>query len=85
MSNINPNHPPYPAFRATNKESFAYETTIRRWPIIVDSAITDVKQTIAETTAERAQEGAKIVEALEEIKQELIDEKPLRYCYHGNQ
>ncbi|KAG1083704.1 hypothetical protein G6F42_022109 [Rhizopus arrhizus] len=79
MSNtITPNNPPYPAFRATNKESFAYETTIRRWPIIIDSAIKDVKQTIAETTAERAQEGASIVAALEDIKQELIDEKPLR-------
>lgn len=79
MSNtITPNNPPYPAFRATNKESFAYETTIRRWPIIIDSAIKDVKQTIAETTTERAQEGASIVAALEDIKQELIDEKPLR-------
>ncbi|KAK4513775.1 AB hydrolase-1 domain-containing protein [Mucor velutinosus] len=79
MSNtITPNNPPYPAFRATNKESFAYETTIRRWPIIIDSAIKDVKQTIAETFAERAQEGASIVAALEAIKQELVDEKPLR-------
>lgn len=75
---ITPNNPPFPAFRATNKESFAYETTIRRWPIIIDSAIKDVKQTIAETSAERAQEGASIVAALEDIKQELIDEKPLR-------
>lgn len=77
-SSVTPNNPPYPAFRATNKESFAYETTIRRWPIIIDSAIKDVKQTIAETSAERAQEGASIVAALEAIKQELIDEKPLR-------
>lgn len=79
MSNtITPNNPPCPAFRATNKESFAYETTIRRWPIIIDSAIKDVQQTIAETSAERAQEGASIVAALQDIKQELADEKPLR-------
>jgi hypothetical protein len=79
MSNITPNNPPYPAYRATNKESFAYDTTIRRWPIIIDSAITDVKQTVTETQDKaRAKEGQHIIGALEEIKSEMANDKPLR-------
>lgn len=79
MTDITPNNPPFPAYRANNKESFAYDTTIRRWPIILDGAIADVKLTIAEEKNEaRAQEGASIVKAIEEIKQELLDDKVLR-------
>lgn len=79
MSTINPNSPPYPAYRATNKESFAYDTTIRRWPIIIDGAIKDVKQTMAETQDKaRAKEGQQIVQALEDIKTEMAADKPLR-------
>jgi hypothetical protein len=79
MSNITPNNPPYPAYRATNKESFAYDTTVRRWPIIIDSAIKDVQQTMAETKdKKRAEEGQRIVDALEEIKTEMAADKPLR-------
>ena len=79
MTDITPNHPPCPAYRATNKESFAYDTTIRRWPIIVDSAITDVKQTMAEETNEdRVKEGQDIIEGLEEIKRELLADAILR-------
>jgi hypothetical protein len=79
MTDITPNNPPCSAYRASNKESFAYDTTIRRWPIILDSAITDVKLTIAEEKNEaHAQEGATIVKAIQDIKQELLDDKPLR-------
>lgn len=79
MNDITPNSPPFPAYRATNKESFAYDTTVRRWPIIIDSAITDIKQTISECSSEeQAKEGHVIVEALEGIKSELAADKPLR-------
>lgn len=79
MSDITPNNPPCPAYRATNKESFAYDTVIRRWPIILDSAITDVKQTIAEEKNEaRAQEGSSIVKLIEQIKTELLQDALLR-------
>lgn len=80
MSSITPNHPPYPAYRATNKESFAYDTTIRRWPIIVDSAIKDVQQTMDEekNNEPRVSEGRAIIAGLEEIKRELLDDSPLR-------
>ncbi|KAG2229726.1 hypothetical protein BDF21DRAFT_116454 [Thamnidium elegans] len=79
MADITPNNPPCPAYRATNKESFAYDTVIRRWPIILDSAITDVKQTIAEeTNEERAKEGLDIVKQIEQIKTELAQDAVLR-------
>lgn len=79
MADITPNNPPCSAYRATNKESFAYDTAIRRWPIILDSAITDVKQTIAEeTNEERAKEGLDIVKRIEQIKTELAQDAVLR-------
>lgn len=80
MSTITPNNPPCPAYRATNKESFAYDTTIRRWPIIVDSAITDVRQTMNEETDNepRVSEGRSIIAGLEEIKRELLADSALR-------
>ncbi|KAI8327176.1 hypothetical protein EDC96DRAFT_580888 [Choanephora cucurbitarum] len=78
MTDILPNNPPYPAYRATNKESFAYDTTVRRWPIIIDSAITDVKTTSAESKQERVEESENIISALEEIKQEIAKDTPLR-------
>jgi hypothetical protein len=79
MSNISPNNPPFPAYRATNKESFAYDTTVRRWPIILNSAIKDIQETISrENNEARKEEGKNIIKAVEEIKQELLDDKPLR-------
>ncbi|OBZ89445.1 hypothetical protein A0J61_02505 [Choanephora cucurbitarum] len=78
MTDILPNNPPYPAYRATNKESFAYDTTVRRWPIIIDSAITDVKTTSGESKQERVEESENIISALEEIKQEIAKNTPLR-------
>lgn len=73
-----PNNPPFPAYRATDKESFAYDTTIRRWPIILDSAIKDIENTINKSDENRAKEGKEIIKAIEAIKQELLDDQPLR-------
>ncbi|KAI8979139.1 DUF89 domain-containing protein [Mycotypha africana] len=80
-SDITPNNPPYPAFRATNKESFAYDTTVRRWPIIIDSAIVDIQKTIDEvekSDEKKAKEGTLIIQALEDLKKELAADAPLR-------
>ncbi|KAI7906261.1 uncharacterized protein BX663DRAFT_428993 [Cokeromyces recurvatus] len=78
MTAISPNNPPYPAYRATNTESFAYDTTIRRWPIIINGVIDDVKQTILTSSPERAQEGVQVINACEALKKEIAEDKPLR-------
>lgn len=75
---ISPNNPPYPACRATNKESFAYDSTIRRWPIILDGIITDLQQSVSESPADKAQEGQRLMDAVEQIKTEMAADKPLR-------
>ncbi|KAI9244623.1 hypothetical protein BY458DRAFT_529454 [Sporodiniella umbellata] len=80
-----PNSPPFPAYRATDKESFAYDTTVRRWPIILDSAIKDVDNTITKSDDARAKEGRVIIEALEAIKKELLDDKSLRFIKDSHQ
>lgn len=76
---ITPNNPPYPAYRATDKNSFAYDSTIRRWPIILDGIITDLQSTIAESSADKAQEGQQLIHAVEQIKSEMAADKQLRY------
>lgn len=79
MTDITPNNPPYPAYRATQKESFAYDTTVRRWPIIIDSVITDVKKTLFESSSpEKTKEGKDIVDGLEGIKAEIANDVVLR-------
>lgn len=79
-SNVSPNNPPYPAFRATEKGSFAWDSTVRRWPIIIDSALKDMEQAVAATTNDPAKkdEGNLIIESLQQLKQEIADDKPLR-------
>jgi hypothetical protein len=81
MTDTTPNNPPCPAYRAIDKESFAYDSTNRRWPIIIDSAIDDIKETIAqETNQARADEGQNlIVKGLEDLKQEIAADKVLRF------
>ncbi|KAI8381611.1 uncharacterized protein BYT42DRAFT_494296 [Radiomyces spectabilis] len=79
MSLIAPNNPPFPAYRATDKECFAYDSTIRRWPIILDSVISDVEQTLVEETNEASQEeGRVILKAVRILKEEIAADKPLR-------
>ncbi|KAI8881707.1 DUF89-domain-containing protein [Backusella circina FSU 941] len=80
MTDITPNNPPCPAYRAIDKESFAYDSTNRRWPIIIESAIDDIKETIAqETNQDRANEGQSvIVKGLEDLKLEIAADKVLR-------
>ncbi|KAI8976062.1 hypothetical protein BDB01DRAFT_728170 [Pilobolus umbonatus] len=79
MSGITPNNPPFPAYRATDKECFAYDTVIRRWPIILDSVIADIQQTIDEEDNEdRAAEGVGIINSVKGIKEELAEGRKLR-------
>lgn len=80
MTDITPNNPPFPAYRATNEESFAYDTTKRRWPIILENAIRDVKTSMQEQQDNKArcEEAAPIIKYLEDMIQEIAADKALR-------
>ncbi|KAI8337097.1 hypothetical protein BC941DRAFT_397046 [Chlamydoabsidia padenii] len=79
-TNISPNNPPYPAFRATEKGSFAWDSTVRRWPIIIDSALTDMEQAVADLSNDhiKKDEGIRIIDSLRELKQEIANDTTLR-------
>ncbi|KAI8098800.1 uncharacterized protein BX664DRAFT_271635 [Halteromyces radiatus] len=80
-TNISPNHPPYPAYRATEKGSFAWDSTVRRWPIIIDTALVDMQKamdTLQNDQVTQKEEGTSIINGLNQLKQEIADDKPLR-------
>lgn len=81
-TDITPNNPPFPAFRATETGSFAWDSTVRRWPIILDSAIKDVQQTVDESNDEAfRKEGNVILDGIKSLKAELAADKPLRQVW----
>jgi hypothetical protein len=84
MTDITPNNPPFPAYRATNEESFAYDTTKRRWPIILENAIRDIKTSVAEQQGNktRCEQANTIIKYLEDMIQEISVDKALRYKKH---
>lgn len=80
MSSVAPNNPPFPAYRSNEKGTFAWDSAVRRWPIIIDNALEDLKKAIHKELDEKAkQEGEAIVAAIEGLKNELAADKPLRY------
>ncbi|CAO3610807.1 unnamed protein product [Cunninghamella blakesleeana] len=78
-TNITPDNPPYPTYRATEEGSFAWDSTVRRWPIIIDSGITDMRQAVEkESNSGRKEEGDIIIKGLEDLKTEIASDKQLR-------
>ncbi|KAG0170022.1 hypothetical protein DFQ28_004965 [Apophysomyces sp. BC1034] len=79
MSVISPNNPPFPAYRATEKGSFAWDSTVRRWPIIIDSALVEINEALQKQSEGASQrEGQKIIESMKLLKAEIAADKPLR-------
>ncbi|KAI8138616.1 hypothetical protein BJV82DRAFT_697224 [Fennellomyces sp. T-0311] len=79
MTTITPNNPPFPAYRSTDKGSFAWDSTVRRWPSILDNAIADLEKAIDKSTDDQArQEGKKIRDAIVDLKNEMAADRPLR-------
>ncbi|ORX63091.1 DUF89-domain-containing protein, partial [Hesseltinella vesiculosa] len=76
---VTPNNPPFPAYRASDKGSFAWDSTVRRWPIIIDNALTDLRKTMDDATdRQQKEQGNTIVQAFEQLKTEIASDQPLR-------
>ncbi|KAF7725609.1 hypothetical protein EC973_009487 [Apophysomyces ossiformis] len=79
MSPISPNEPPFAAYRATDKGSFAWDSTVRRWPIIIDSALVEINQALEQQTEEESKrEGRGIIDSIHLLKAEIAGDKTLR-------
>ncbi|KAI7861525.1 hypothetical protein BDF14DRAFT_1738476 [Spinellus fusiger] len=75
-----PNSPPYPAYRATVKDSFAWDSTVRRWPIIVEGVVEDVKEALEKKKKDSQEynEGHTILQGIERLKTEMKQNELLR-------
>ncbi|GAA5988957.1 hypothetical protein JCM11641_001254 [Rhodosporidiobolus odoratus] len=62
--------PPVPVCSASQKESFAYESTVKRWPVILTGAVDEISKINGELTSS-TEEGAK--EKMAEGKQLIND------------
>ncbi|PIL31472.1 hypothetical protein GSI_06174 [Ganoderma sinense ZZ0214-1] len=78
-STIDPNNPPWPAYRGYHEYSFAYATMGQRLPTILGKAIEDVVLTLnQEYDEERMVDLVKCIERMDALKQELQEHAKLR-------
>ncbi|KAI8062256.1 hypothetical protein BC940DRAFT_127964 [Gongronella butleri] len=78
-SAITPNHPPYPAYRASEIGSFAHDSTVRRWPIIIETTLADIRQVAdGATDPQQKQLALGIADAFEDLKKEIASDAKLR-------
>ncbi|GAA5846676.1 hypothetical protein JCM11251_006709 [Rhodosporidiobolus azoricus] len=77
--------PPYPLCSASQKESFAYESTVKRWPIILTGVVDEIARInheLAHSTDEKEQqkveEGKKLINQIGELVYEMRHDRELK-------
>lgn len=78
MTNITPNNTPYPAYRSSEKGSFAWDSAVRRWPIILEKSMADMRDTVVKSPSEAQAEGTAIIASIKALMDEIAADKPLR-------
>ena len=70
--------PPVPAYTAAAHGSFAYETTVHRWPTIITQVVDGVyRRCHALTDGPAVAEGRRIIEEISGLKYAMSRDKPL--------
>ncbi|KPV72089.1 uncharacterized protein RHOBADRAFT_48988 [Rhodotorula graminis WP1] len=72
--------PPFPLCSASQKESFAYESTVKRWPVILTQIIDEVARINGELTtsdADKVTEGKKVINDIAGMIYEMRHDKVL--------
>lgn len=78
-SSVNPNQPPWPAYRGYHTYSFAHATMGVRLPTILGKAIDDVVETLNDEWEEdRVVDLTKCIERMEDLMEDLQENKVLR-------
>ncbi|EIN13873.1 DUF89-domain-containing protein [Punctularia strigosozonata HHB-11173 SS5] len=78
-SRVDPNNPPWPAYRGYHEYSFAYETMGKRLPTILGKAIQDTIQTLNEQSAEdRVVDLVECIDRMDELMTDLSGNAKLR-------
>ncbi|KAF8596598.1 DUF89 domain-containing protein [Ceratobasidium sp. AG-I] len=71
---------PYPPWDFTDKDSFAYNTVVKRWPVIITNLIDTVYRTIdaeGNGDAGRIAEGKAVISQLAKLKYDMSHDRPL--------
>ncbi|CAG8651490.1 17155_t:CDS:2, partial [Cetraspora pellucida] len=77
---VNPANPPRPALIATDKDSFAYITTVERWPVIATKIVDDVyksRHSLNLSEVDKLKEGKEIIDSIGGLKYQMQRKKPL--------
>ncbi|BGP43169.1 Hairy/enhancer-of-split with YRPW motif protein 2 [Rhodotorula kratochvilovae] len=76
--------PPYPLCSASQKESFAYESTVKRWPIILTGVVDELSRLNGELFAskeesdvEKVKEGKELIHAIGGLIYEMRHDREL--------
>ncbi|WFD42005.1 hypothetical protein MPSI1_000642 [Malassezia psittaci] len=78
-SRVDPNNPPWPAYRGYHEYSFAHETMGKRLPTILGNAMTDVIQTLNEQwDEEKVLDLLRCLDRMHILMKELQDNAELR-------
>jgi damage-control phosphatase, subfamily III len=76
---VDPNNPPWPAYRGYHEYSFAYETMGKRLPTILGKAIQDTIQTLNEQSGEdRVVDLVECIDRMDELMVDLSGNAKLR-------
>lgn len=79
LTQIDPNNPPWPAYRGYHTYSFANATMGHRLPTILGKAIEDVVCTLnQESSEDRITDLVKCMERMDTLKGDLVDHATLR-------
>lgn len=74
-------HPPVARYNTSVKDSFAYDTAVRRWPAIltqvVDAMYRECHRHSQNNASEEVDEGKAIIEKISELKYELTHDRAL--------
>ena len=78
-SRVDPNNPPWPAYRGYHEFSFAHETMGKRLPTILGKAIDDTIRTLNEQSdEERMVDLLKCIERMQVLMKDLQNNAKLR-------
>ncbi len=68
------------AYTAQIKDSFAYESTVKRWPTIITGVIDDISKAINQKglSEEAVKQGKSIIEEIGALKYDVQHDRPLR-------
>ncbi|GAA5895554.1 hypothetical protein JCM6882_000338, partial [Rhodosporidiobolus microsporus] len=79
--------PPYPLCSASQQESFAYESTVKRWPIILTGVVDEIARLNHDLTTassasdedrEKVEEGKRIINQIGELVYEMRHDRELK-------